>query len=234
MTDALQALPDEPACIEARAMLLSGRGRVVWRDEHAVVLHAPEERLATILGPFRWSAVEIVLAALGDVEVVAREAEFLLAGPLPQGWAAERAIVHAEPMEWLERSVDRPVTLFTESDPPDLRHVPRDLRAELEAALAFSPIAAALEGDVPVSFCYAGWQTELWWDVSIDTLGPWRNRGCAAAASIALIAYMRARGKRAVWAALESNLPSLGVARRLGFEPLEGLMVVNPVEPRGQ
>jgi hypothetical protein len=228
MTDVLGALPDEPACIEARAMLLSGRGHVIWRDRQAVVLHAPDERLATILGPFRWTAIDAVLAGLGEVEVVARESEFLLAGPLPAGWAAERAVVHAEGEQLAVHRLGRAVTLFTTSDPPDLRHLPFDLRQELEAALAFSPVAAALDGDVPVSFCYAGWETDSWWDVSIDTLVPWRNRGYAAAASLALMTYMRGRGKRAVWAALESNVPSLCVARRLGFRPVARLMVVTP------
>jgi hypothetical protein len=224
--DVLAALPDEPACVEARGMLLSGRGQLVWRDGTVVVLHAPVERLATIVGPFRWTAVAPRLDPLGCVEIITRAAEFAAAGPLPPGWTAERAVVHEEPADRPATLVEQPVTFFSASDPPDLRHVPTDLRDELERALAFSPIAAALDGNVPVSFCYAGWETETWWDVSIDTLGPWRCRGFAAATTIALMGYMGRRGRRAVWAALDSNAPSLSVARRLGFQPVAGLMVV--------
>jgi GNAT superfamily N-acetyltransferase len=227
MVDVLDALPDEPACVEARGMVLSRRGRVVWRDEAVLVLHASRERLATIVGPFCWASVMPALNDLGpDVEVVTREAEFRGAGPVPAGWIAEGAIVHDEPARHSLPSHTRPVTFFDGTDVPDLRHVPANLRRELEAALAFSPIAAALDGDVPVSFCYSGWETETWWDVSIDTLAPWRNRGFAAAAVEALMAHMRRRGKRAVWAALESNVPSLRVARRLGFTPVGRLAVV--------
>jgi len=227
MTDVLAAVPDEPACVEARGMVLSGRGRVAWRNRDVIVLHAQDERLATIVGPFRWRDVLPVINMLGpDVEVVTREAEFQRAGALPAPWRSERAIVHEEGHALPRTPESRPVTFFTDADPPDLRHVPGDLRDELELALAFSPVAAALDGDVPVSFCYAGWETESWWDVSIDTLAPWRDRGYAAAASLAMMIHMRRRGKRAVWAALESNAASLSVARRLGFHVCAHLVVV--------
>jgi RimJ/RimL family protein N-acetyltransferase len=227
MMDVLDALPDEPACVEARAMLLSGRGRIIWRTDHVLVLQAAREQLVTIVGPFRWPSIGAVLHELGPyVEIVARESEFRRAGPLPPGWKADHAIVHDEPPSSALAMARPPVTFFTERDTPDLRHVPRELRRELESALAFSPVAAALDGDVPVSFCYAGWETETLWDVSIDTLEPWRNRGFAAAAALALMAHMRRRGKRAVWAALESNAPSLSVARRLGFNPVARLAVI--------
>jgi GNAT superfamily N-acetyltransferase len=227
MMDVLDDLPDEPACVEARGMLLSGRGRIIWRDETALVLHAAREQLVTIVGSFRWEAVAPILDDLGPcVEIVTRDTEFRRAGSLPPGWIADRAVVH-DHLARVPAALDgRPVTFFKETDTPDLRHVPAELRRELEAALAFSPLAAALDGDVPVSFCYAGWETETWWDVSIDTLEPWRNRGFAAAATIALMAHMRRRGKRAVWAALETNQASLGVARRLGFTPAGRLAVV--------
>jgi hypothetical protein len=229
MLDVLDILPDDPACIEARSMILSRRGRIIWRDDTAVALHAPAERLVTILGRFRWNTIAPTLHDLGaDVEVVTREEEFERAGPLPAGWMVEPALVHEEPAVIPDVTTAGLVTLFTEADMPDLRHVPTGLRQELELALAFSPVAAAFDGDVPVSFCYAGWETETWWDVSIDTLAPWRARGFAAAATIGLMNHMQRRGKRAVWAALESNVASLAVARRIGFELVGRLAVVRP------
>lgn len=227
MVNVLDDLPDEPACVEARGMLLSGRGRIVWRDESVLVLQAPREQLVTIVGPFRWATLTRVLDDLGpQVEIMTREAEFQRAGRLPPGWTADCALVYDEPVRLPHAIDDRPVTFFSERDMPDLRHVPAELRRELESALNFSPLAAALDGDVPVSFCYAGWETETWWDVSIDTLAPWRNRGFAAAATVALMECMRRKKKRAVWAALESNVPSLSVARRLGFKPAGRLAIV--------
>ena len=232
MLNALDILPDDPACIEARSMMLSGRGRIIWRDDTAVVLHAPAERLASILGRFRWAAVAPALRELSDdVEVVTRAQEFERAGALPADWMAEPALVHQEPAVIPEPTTAWLVTLFTAAHPPDLRHVPTALRRELEAALAFSPIAAAFDGDVAVSFCYAGWETETWWDVSIDTLPLWRARGFAEAATIALMNHMRGRGRRAVWAALESNVASLAVANRIGFERVGRLAVVRRACP---
>ena len=51
--------------------------------------------------------------------------------------------------------------------------------ARVFAAWADPGAKAAFDGDVAVSFCYAGWETETWWDVSIDTLPLWRARGFA-------------------------------------------------------
>jgi RimJ/RimL family protein N-acetyltransferase len=48
----------------------------------------------------------------------------------------------------------------------------------------------------------------------------WRRRGYASAAAHVLMGSMRARGKRAVWAAFESNTASLQLAARLGFTPV--------------
>jgi len=62
----------------------------------------------------------------------------------------------------------------------------------------FSPLAVTCVNGMPVAFCHAGWVTETLWDVSIDTLESWRNRGYARAAATALLSAMRSRGKRAV------------------------------------
>jgi hypothetical protein len=37
-----------------------------------------------------------------------------------------------------------------------------------------------------------------------------------------------AQGRRPVWGALDSNLPSLRLAARLGFRPVDRLVVFNP------
>jgi len=121
---------------------------------------------------------------------------------------------------------DCDVRLLNAGDPLDLNHVPRDLRRELEEAFTFSPLAVACVTGMPVAFCYAGWVTETLWDVSIDTLEPWRNRGYAGAAATALLGAMRSRGKRAVWGALCSNGPSLRLAARLGFRPVSRVLVM--------
>ena len=80
-----------------------------------------------------------------------------------------------------------------------------------------------------MSFCYPVWQTERWWDVSVDTIEGYRGQGLAVRAAAAMIAFMAARGKRPVWGALEDNAASLRVAAKLGFVPVDELLVLTRV-----
>ena len=82
--------------------------------------------------------------------------------------------------------------------------------------------------DRPVSFCYSGWETESHWDVSIDTLEGHRRRGLGTAACVCLIRHFAARGKTAVWGALDSNPASTALAEKLGFTPIDHLLVAYP------
>lgn len=79
------------------------------------------------------------------------------------------------------------------------------------------PVVAVFAGALPVAFAYVASETETLWDVSIDTLPSHRRRGYAAAAALHLMRVMRARGKTAVWGALDDNPASANLARRLGF-----------------
>jgi predicted GNAT family acetyltransferase len=82
--------------------------------------------------------------------------------------------------------------------------------------------------DAPVSFCYVAAETESLWDVSIDTLAGHRRRGYAALCAAYLIEHMCEKGKRPVWGAVESNAPSLGLAAKLGFVPVDRVFVFEP------
>lgn len=103
--------------------------------------------------------------------------------------------------------------------------LPPDLRSELEDAIEISPVAAAFVDGRAVSFCYAGSQTESLWDVSIDTLEGYRNRGHAGRCAAYMIEHMRRRGKLPVWSAEETNGASLALASKLGFVPVDELIV---------
>jgi len=106
----------------------------------------------------------------------------------------------------------------------ELAHVPPELCAELEAALRRSPVAATVVDGVPVSFC-CGLATEGLWDVGIETLAPYRRRGHAALCFSYMARHMRGCGKEPVWGSLDSNTPSLRLAARLGFEPVDRVFV---------
>jgi GNAT superfamily N-acetyltransferase len=109
--------------------------------------------------------------------------------------------------------------------------LPATLAGELRAARQWSPIAVARAGGVPASFCYAVWESESLWDVSVDTLETWRGRGLAGAAVALLAAHMRRRGLEPVWGALETNAASLALARKLGFVQVDRLAVFTTDTP---
>ena len=132
---------------------------------------------------------------------------------------------------------------------PPFDHLPATLREEILQALAGRPVtrfvgparsaavpsarpglavAAAWADGLPVAFCYAVVETETLWDVSIDTVDPYRRRGLGALAARAMIAFMARRGKSPVWGALASNEPSMRLAARLGFVPHSRLVVLAP------
>lgn len=118
--------------------------------------------------------------------------------------------------------------LLVPDDRPLLDRLPTDLREEITAAFDYAPMSAAFEGGRPVSFCYAAWETETLWDVSIDTLPAWRRRGCARAAAVELIEYFLARGKSPVWGAADTNTSSAALAVNLGLRPIDRLLLIFP------
>jgi GNAT acetyltransferase-like protein len=106
------------------------------------------------------------------------------------------------------------------------RFVPGALpRAGVRVSRVTVPMAAVWADGRPVSFCYPVWQTETRWDVSIETLVPYRRLGLAARGARTLIRYMRGTGRAPVWGALETNTASRTLAARLGFLEAAGIAV---------
>jgi GNAT superfamily N-acetyltransferase len=99
------------------------------------------------------------------------------------------------------------------------------LRRELTVAVLRGRLAATFVNGVPASFCYAASVTETLWDVSIDTLEPFRRRGYAGLCVAYVIDQMAREGKRPVWGATASNGPSLRLASKLGFRPVDRMTV---------
>jgi GNAT superfamily N-acetyltransferase len=75
-------------------------------------------------------------------------------------------------------------------------------------------------------------QTVSLWDISIDTLEPYRRRGHAARCASWMVDEMRRRDKEPVWAAEETNPPSMRLAARLGFVPVDELVLFRPASRR--
>jgi GNAT superfamily N-acetyltransferase len=103
--------------------------------------------------------------------------------------------------------------------------IPDDLRRELTIAVLRGGLAATFVNGVAASFCYAGAVTGSLWDLSIDTLQPFRRCGYAGLCAAYVIDQMNREGKRPVWGAAESNEASLRLASKLGFRPVDRITV---------
>ena len=222
----LAQLPDTPRWLETRAILRSphvtvngGEAGYVARLVHgaisvvAVVGRPSVDAIASAIDGI--TALTPILAQTDNADHVARS--------LGDRWTRERVIVHrqtsspAVERDFGDATVE--IRLLTRGD--DLDHLPAGLRHEITHAREMAPIAAALVDGRPVSFCYPIWTTESMWDVSIDTLPDHRRRGLAAHATRFMIEHMRRDGLEPIWAALETNVPSLRLAARLGFTPVD-------------
>ena len=227
-----QRLPDLPRWIETRGMLLSGRCTVLGAEhaERGFVVCGNDAPLVCVVGqPAPELLRQAVERADPGVELVAQVESLALVRRALPDWKAEGATIHTLP-ETTSRAAPagediRPITAI---DPAQLAALPADLAAEVGRALRHGAVVAAYVDDRPVSFCCVGWETESLWDVSIDTIEPYRRRSLARRCALRLIELMRARGKRPVWGSLDSNPASFELAARLGFEPADRLYVFTP------
>src|SRR5262245_33404275 len=140
----LSNIPDVPALVEARGMLLSGDAIVLWTDGVSMVVHSPEDFLACVVGPVPATALAAALSGLPrGTDVVVGEQDAVNAG-VPRGWTAEAAIVHIEPEHTNVLPIpDCDVRLLNVDDRLDLNHVPADVRSDLHDAFLFAPLAVA-------------------------------------------------------------------------------------------
>jgi hypothetical protein len=235
--ECLSIAPDEPRFVEARGSLLAGFPIVPAGTGAALVVDRRDD-LAMLLGaPSREALGAAMRAADARWLLVQEDASGLVRDALP-GWPCEAATLHVlDPgviLSWPPVAdhvrVVAQGALGDASAGPGTRdrldHVPDDLRLEIALANARSPVFCAEDAGLLVSFAYGAYHTETLVDVSIDTLQPWRRRGFAADASRALVRSVVEGGRRPVWGALESNVASLRLAARLGFEPCARLSLL--------
>jgi RimJ/RimL family protein N-acetyltransferase len=251
LADLAARLPDVPRWIEVRDLLLSGEGRLVGAvaiEPLSFVLAEEPGGLACVVGLA--SAVDVRAASDRARDVLAFDDNRDHVHACLPDRDCERALLFERPERGQETPVVPPpnargsaavhsfatgaARLLDVSEIEALAHatgpaaVPPDLLAELQqAARTGSPVGAAFCDGAPVSFCYASSVTEGLWDVSIDTLEPFRGRGFAEAAVRVLIEYWADRGRRPVWGALESNAASRRVAEKLGFREVDAIYVLS-------
>lgn len=224
----LASLPDTPRWVETRGALLDGRGEVLGSAADCVV-RVPDQRLLTVVGEPEPGAWRAALEGVGDgwALVCAVEDGERWAARL-EGWTREKAVVcelaAAEP-ELPAPTVAATIEQVAAPSPELLEHLPERLRHEIAVVAGRRPLFAAWVDGRAVSFCYAAFSTETLWDVSVDTVGELRRAGLAGACAVAAIRHLAGRNLRPVWAAVESNLASRGLARKLGFWEMDRIEV---------
>lgn len=223
-------LPDLHRHVEVRDLLLSGEGEILSLEpgaELAFTLLDNESLCLFVVGEISEAALAAAITAVraGSTQVVAPPAYTARLTEALPGWSHSGLIVHA-----LTDRDRLPAAGATDVDwvlPTDLRDqaLPADLLAELESGGENSPIAAARVDGRAVAFCYAGSQTETLWDVAVDTLEPYRRLGYAGRCVAHVARHMAAVGKQPVWQALHNNPASWHLAAKIGFEPIDDLVM---------
>jgi hypothetical protein len=223
-------LPDIPRFVETRAMLLADQCEVFGlelEDSSKFVLRNTDVGTISVIGQ---PAAEAILQAAepdeGDGDVLAFEDNYPYVKTVLPHWPSEKAALHLlgdSPM--LPNVPEGMVRFLQPGEVNSLTDLSEELAEELAVAARQTQIAATVVDGQPVSFCYAGAITETLWDISIDTIEGFRQRGLAAFCVAFMIDYFSSQGKQPVWGAFLSNTASMNLAAKLGFVPVDELYV---------
>ena len=221
-----QCIADEPRWLEANALLQDPTAQCEPVGDAWLLRHEPAG-LGVVVG------VPTVSAWLQMLEQHAKLALLFDDNQPALIEAAEGAGRHvvAVTFSLLDASVDdldhQPGAVPLTAD-ESLAHVEPILRAELERVRTDRTLWVVHVDGVPVAFAYAGWRTERWFDVSIDTLREYRQWGLASIAVTALLVDEMRQGRQPVWGAVEGNIASQRLAAKLGFTPHSRAAMVVP------
>jgi GNAT superfamily N-acetyltransferase len=238
-----ELVPDEPAWVDLRGLLLSGRCAVYADGD-------PRRGFVARSWDFPFAAV----AGQPGAGALRRAVEDAERDGMPDVWeewhvlapAGSAAALAAALPGWRQRGVTlhrfaRELPAAAPTPPPgvelqvlpegsaasglDFSHLPPAIGHELSLDwVASRPMATALADGRAVAFCYAPFITAALWDVAVETLEPYRRRGLAAGCFEALAFHLGRGGRRPVWGAMDSNTPSMRLAERLGFVREAGLV----------
>jgi RimJ/RimL family protein N-acetyltransferase len=225
-------LPDRPRWVQGRSLLLGGRGRVAIheRARDACVVVADDSSLGVIVGCPSPEALATALAGWRGV----RSWLWPDVGPDTPAAATDALSAYRPRAALLHTLPEKPLARLRPDTAADVRWlmsphtavlslVPEDLQRVLAIACERTTVAAAFDGGVPVSFGYAAFETESWWELSVDTVPAARGRGHAEAVARFLIDHFRRLGRAPVWGATPDSVASLAAARRLGFVVVDRL-----------
>ena len=234
----LEQVPDQPKWVDIRGMLLTGVAAVAGVEPGGGFVVRVQHGARSVVGVVGQPAADVI-AASGDgvtewTPVIAQpdNAAYVADSLARRGdnggeWRAELMIAHTLVAAGGRVAPPEGVAVRLLAAADSLAHLPPGLRHEMTHARELGPVAAVLIDGVAASFCYPCWTTERWWDVSIDTLEPFRGRDLGRLAFRHLYDEMQRGGRRPVWSALESNAASLRLARKIGFLPVDRIAVVS-------
>ena len=213
-------------------MLLSGRCEILACGEEPgdVVVRARPQPLLVVAGRPPLDSLREAVSGSPGLVVLCDPSLAQEIGRRLSGWRPVAARIHSLSEEEPAPARARPpqnvqIGILPPTEAERLANLPPALSAELKDALDGGHVTAAFVDWRPVSFCYPAYETETLWDVSIDTLEPYRRQGLAAACVGFLVDHMRRHSKEPVWGALVENPASLELARRLGFVVVDEMTV---------
>lgn len=210
-------------------MLLDGEAEVLGLGEGgaAYVVRDRRGQLISVVGRPDGSAVrEALFRSAEDAVVLCQPGEEEYVAPLAPELVVEPATLHILVDSSRLPAADYGEVRFVTARDLASAEMPGDLREELGEAILWSEMTATIVEGAPVAFCYVASATETLWDISIDTIDGHRRLGYAALAVARMIEHMYERGKAPVWGAEDSNAASMSLARKLGFAPVDRLMVL--------
>ncbi|HYJ12067.1 MAG TPA: GNAT family N-acetyltransferase [Thermomicrobiales bacterium] len=94
--------------------------------------------------------------------------------------------------------------------------------------LTWGTAAGVVKNGLLVSVAYTFAQTDRHADVGVVTRDDWRGQGLATMSAALLCHTVQAQGRMPVWSTGGTNLPSLQVARKLGFQEVSRRVYLVP------
>lgn len=221
--DCIARLPDEARWVEARALLISGRGEIIGEDPRQAGFFVADKRSTLACPCFKPSESDLkrLLAHKADFgEAIATWEEREHIAALLPAWKTYDALLLTLPaaVQLPAPGTVTQVLMLDRLSNAQRSDLPEHWVQHLDRAFGRGPVAAALADGLPVSYCHSFCATESLWCVSVQTLPEFRRRGLASACTVHLIHRMRSEGRQPVWGATKDNGPSIEFAARRGFE----------------
>lgn len=227
-----QQLPNIPRWIDTRSLLNDTSNDLLQdleQSQTSFVIYDDEDEFGSIVGTP--SAALIAEAAAECEEMLAFPENIDYVKSVLPEWAAEPAAVHIAGPDSKFPPAPSNTRLLAEGELTTLKHLSAALAEELgEVEKEPKPIAVACDEGLPVAFCYPTCHSETHWDISIDTISSHRGRGFAAQATLKMIEQQRQLGLEPIWAAVASNIASLRVAAKLGFQQVDTIWLLTEPE----